>query len=97
MNGAGKRTPVWRNKATGELTWGKTPPEGLDVEWERVTSLPPEERLVIRDGRVLPQNEITRTIARVATQPEVRNIVGTRRGYIVDIIYVDSVRVLVKY
>lgn len=96
MKGAGKYTPVWRNTVTGKVTCGKIPPEGLDGEWEQVTSLPPEERLVIRDGRVLPQNDLTRVIARVATQPGVRSIAGTRRGYVINVIYVDSVRVIIK-
>ena len=66
MSKVGRKTPVWRNKRTGRVVCGTTVQDALGVgwmcpvgeDWERVSSLPPEHRVVINDGSVLPENDI---------------------------------------
>lgn len=62
-----RKTPVWRNKRTGRVVCGTTVQDALGVgrmchvgeDWERASSLPPEHRVVINDGSVLPENDIS--------------------------------------
>lgn len=103
MDRVGKKTPVWRNRETGEIVCGATIREALGLSWpfpvssnwERVTSLPAKDRVVIDvDGTVLPRNELNEAIALEAKTPGVINIYAYGRSYKVTVKYCDAVRVI---
>ena len=104
MSKVGRKTPVWRNKRTGRVVCGTTVQDALGVgwmcpvgeDWERVSSLPPEHRVVINDGSVLPENDISCAIAAEATATGMLKVKAYGREYSFYVRYLDLVRVIVE-
>lgn len=104
MSKVGRKTPVWRNKRTGRVVCGTTVQDALGVgwmfpaggDWERVSSLPPEHRVVINGGDVLPENDMSCAIAAEARTTGMLKVKAYGREYSFYVRYLDSVRVIVE-
>lgn len=104
MSKVGRKTPVWRNKRTGRVVCGTTVQDALGVgrmchvgeDWERASSLPPEHRVVINDGSVLPENDISCAIAAEAKATGMLKVKAYGREYSFYVRYLDLVRVIVE-
>lgn len=104
MGKVGKRTPVWENKKTGRIVCGATIQDALGVgwmcpvadDWKPVSTLPSERRVVIADGTVLPENDVSRAIARDAKTTGLLKILARGREYSCYVQYLDSVRVVIS-
>lgn len=104
INKVGKNTPVWRNRKDGRVVCGKTVQEALGVgwmfdvgkDWYQVVTLLRKERVIIKNGSVLPVNPVTSEIASTARSagPIKVKACGQERTY--NILYVDAVRVIVE-
>ena len=104
MGKVGKRTPVWENKKTGRVVCGATIQDALGVGWlcpvgddrKHVSTLPSERRVVIAGGAVLPENDVSRAIARDAKTTGLLKILAYGREYSCYVQYLDSVRVVIS-
>ena len=103
MKKVGRKTPVWRNRETGTVAVGSSIEEALGIRyfvpvtgsWELVKKLPPEDRVVICDGRVLPRNQIVAKIAEGAKEKGELKFRAYGLNYTYMIEYVDDLRVVV--
>lgn len=103
MDKVGKKTPVWKNFATGEVCCGSTlyvaigvsPFARISDNWMQVHELPKVERVVIHDGGVLPRNPITEYVAANASTKGTIVVPAYGREYTYNITYVDDVKVIV--
>ena len=104
MGKVGKRTPVWENKKTGRVVCGAKNKDAIrggwvwpvGDDWKHVSTLPSERRVVIAGGAVLPENDVSRAIARDAKTTGLLKILAYGREYSCYVQYLDSVRVVIS-
>ena len=102
-NKVGKKTPVWKNIHTGEIVCGATIYEatgcswfsGVEKNYERVTSLPREKRIVICAGYALPENDYSLKVASTATKTGPLYFKLYRREFSTNVLYIDTTRVII--
>jgi hypothetical protein len=104
MNRLGKKTPVWRNTHDGRILCGGTVQDALGVSWnhnvgpgwERATSLPAQDRVVIAHGRQLINTSLAKKIAAIATVPGAVTIEYFGRDLTLVVTYVDGAKVIIE-
>ena len=98
-----KKTPVWRNKYTGQIIFGSTLKEALirffiyndNGQWVRASRLPNKDRIVVNaDGNVFPKNDFSLAVARAAEVRGLCKFITNSSIFTVHVNYVDGVKVI---